>query len=547
MASQFAVKTRRGSLSPFRITFAFVLALLTFAILGQPAPAEARPVQASIVVDTATGEVLQASNADASTYPASLTKMMTLYLLFEAVQEGRVKLSDTITFSSHSAGMPATNLNVDAGDRISVETAILAMVVRSANDAAVAVAEYLGGTESGFARLMTNKAQMLGMNSTLFRNANGLPDPKQRTTARDMATLSVALIRDFPQYYGYFKRTSFQYRGVNYSGHNKLLKTFAGYDGIKTGYIRASGFNLASSAQRDGRRLVVVVMGGTSPSMRDRRVADLLASGFRSQRGTGMLLAAKAPKSGNIATLAPTPTPAETAVEDVIAKIIAKPAQTPAAASLAAASNHGTPNHSVPNFELAGIKGMAPMLKPGTRTSVAELAAASEAPLPKLTGAAFQMQPMLKPGTTTPVIELAAASGEEALPRVTTTAFQMQPMLKPGTGPKVITLATASAPDAQATTVAWNADGDYGIQVGAYSKYNAAQKAAQTATKSEAELLADARIIIDTQKMNNGSKVYRARVAGLSKRDAQTACSNLKAKRTDCLVLKIDPTLAMGN
>ncbi|HEY3148990.1 MAG TPA: D-alanyl-D-alanine carboxypeptidase family protein, partial [Dongiaceae bacterium] len=340
MASQFAVKSRRGSLSSFRIVFAFVLSLLALAVLGQTAPAEARPIQASIVVDAATGEVLQASNADTSTYPASLTKMMTLYLLFEALQDGRVKLTDSITFSNHAAGMSATNLNVDGGDRISVETAILAIVVRSANDAAVAIAEHLGGTETGFARLMTNKAQMLGMNNTLFRNANGLPDPKQRTTARDMATLSVALIRDFPQYYGYFKQTSFQYHGVNYSGHNKLLKTFAGYDGIKTGYIRLSGFNLASSAERDGRRLVVVVMGGTSPSMRDRRVADLLTTGFRTQRGTGMLLAAKAPSSGHVKTLAPALTPAETAVDDGIANIIVTPAQPDAVANA---------NHSVPD------------------------------------------------------------------------------------------------------------------------------------------------------------------------------------------------------
>ncbi len=199
MASQFAVKARRGSLSLFRITFAFALSLLTLAILGQAAPAEARPVQSSIVVDAATGEVLSASNADTSTYPASLTKMMTLYLLFEAMQDGRIKLTDTITFSNYAAGMAATNLNVDGGDRISVETAILALVVRSANDVATAIGEQLGGTESGFARLMTNKAQMLGMTRTTFRNANGLPDPKQRTTARDMATLSVALIRDFPR------------------------------------------------------------------------------------------------------------------------------------------------------------------------------------------------------------------------------------------------------------------------------------------------------------------------------------------------------------
>jgi D-alanyl-D-alanine carboxypeptidase len=516
MASQFAVKARRGSLSLFRITIAFALSLLTAAILSI-APAEARPVQASIVVDAATGEVLQASNADTSTYPASLTKMMTLYLLFEAMQDGRVKLTDTITFSNYAAGMSATNLNVDGGDHIMVETAILALVVRSANDAAVAIAEHLGGTEAGFARLMTNKAQMLGMTNTLFRNANGLPDPKQRTTARDMATLAVALLRDFPQYYGYFKRASFQYRGVNYSGHNKLLKTFAGYDGIKTGYIRASGFNLASSAERDGRRLVVVVMGGTSPSMRDRRVADLLTSGFRTQHGTGMLLAARAPAAGKVK--AATPAPVQTVVEDVIAKILVKPAQ---AETLANAEN------SEDGFALAGLKGLTPMLKPGTRPKTVELLAAAPVQAPKPVQAPVVAQTQVVTAAHTPT---------------------MQPILKPGTGPRVITLAAAVAPepDSQATTVVWRPDGNYGIQVGAYSKYNAAQKAAQTATSSEAQLLADARIIIDTQKMNNGSKVYRARVAGLSKGDAQTACRNLKAKRTDCLVLKIDPTLAMGN
>jgi D-alanyl-D-alanine carboxypeptidase len=474
MASQIAVKATRGSLSLFRITFAFALALVTLAILFGAAPAEARPVQAAIVVDVASGEVLSASNADTSTYPASLTKMMTLYLLFEAMQDGRVKPTDTITFSKYAAGMAATNLNVDSGDRISVETAILALVVRSANDVATAIAEHIGGTEAGFARLMTNKAKMLGMTRTTFRNANGLPDSKQRTTARDMATLSVALIRDFPQYYGYFKSTSFKYRGVTFRGHNKLLKSFKGYDGIKTGYIRASGFNLASSAERDGRRLVVVVLGGTSPSIRDRRVADLLTQGFKSPRSTSTLLAAKAPAAGQVkavAAPAPASTTAESVVEDVIANILIKPAQADAATDSEQAGSA---------LDLAGIKGLMPLLKPGTR-------------------------------------------------------------------PNVVTVAAAAAPDSQATTVVWKPDGDYGIQVGAYSKYNAAQKAAQTATTAEPRLLADARVIIDTQKMNNGSKLYRARVAGLSKTDAQTACRNLKAKRTDCLVLKIDPTLAMGN
>ncbi len=162
-----------------------VLAALVLSLAALPHAAEARPVQSSIVVDAATGEIVSASNADAQTYPASLTKMMTLYLLFEALADGRVKLTDTIQFSNYAAGQPATNLNVDGGDQISVETAILALVVRSANDAATAIGEHLGGTEAGFARLMTAKAAALGMTHTTFRNANGLPDPKQKTTARD--------------------------------------------------------------------------------------------------------------------------------------------------------------------------------------------------------------------------------------------------------------------------------------------------------------------------------------------------------------------------
>jgi D-alanyl-D-alanine carboxypeptidase len=454
--------------------------------------------------------VLQASNADTSTYPASLTKMMTLYLLFEAMQDGRVKLTDTITFSKNAAGKAATNLNVRGGDRISVETAILALVVRSANDVATAVAEHLGSTEPGFAKLMTNKARNLGMMRTTFRNANGLPDSKQRTTARDMATLSIALLRDFPQYYDYFKRTSFKYRGVTYSGHNKLLKSFKGYDGIKTGYIRASGFNLASSAERDGRRLVVVMLGGKSPSMRDRQVADLLTKGFKTKGGTGTLLAAKTSSAGKVVAVAPASadTKAESVVEDVIANLLIKPAQAEATAEDEAAAAA---------VRLASLKGLSPALKPGTGAATIKVASAAAAT-----------------GPAPAELSLAGVKG-------------MMPLLKPGTRPESITLAAAApALDGQATTVVWKSEGDYGIQVGAYSKYNAAQQAAQSAASSEA-LLAEARIVIDTQKMNNGSKLYRARVAGLTKTDAQTACRNLKAKGTDCLVLKIDPALAMGN
>jgi D-alanyl-D-alanine carboxypeptidase len=508
MASRLVVKGQGFGARVARITLACALSLAALIAIAPVQMAQAKPVQASIVVDARTGEIISASNADTLTYPASLTKMMTMYLLFEALQDGRIKLGDQITFSKFAAGQPATNLNVDAGDQISVETAIMALVVRSANDVATAVAEHLGGTESGFARLMTAKAQALGMPRTTFRNANGLPEPKQKTTARDLATLSVALIRDFPQYYGYFSKTKFKYHGVNYAGHNRLLKSYKGYDGIKTGYIRASGFNLASSAERDGRRLVVVVLGGSSPSTRDRKVADLLTDGFKNTKGTGLMLAAKAPASGKAAKI----------IEPQVADASAP--QPSVAKSLVPGAKPFVPN--------------APVV-----TAPAEIAVVDNRAMDQIV-ADVMNTPQLASADVTIDVE----SGSAVL--TASGAPSMVPTLKPGTGKKTL-VAESVTPDSQATTVVWNPEGNYGIQVGAYSKFNAAQNAAQVATQAEPGLLADARIIIDSQKMNNGGKVYRARVAGLTKADAQTACRNLKAKRTDCLVLKIDNPLAMGN
>jgi D-alanyl-D-alanine carboxypeptidase len=519
MASRLVVKGQGLGVRVARITLACALSLVALIAIAPAQMAQAKPVQASIVVDARTGEIVSASNADTLTYPASLTKMMTMYLLFEAMQDGRVKLGDQITFSKFAAGQPATNLNVDAGDQISIETAILALVVRSANDVATAVAEHLGGTEAGFARLMTAKAQALGMPRTTFRNAHGLPDPKQKTTARDLATLSIALIRDFPQYYGYFSKTKFKYHGVNYAGHNRLLKSYKGYDGIKTGYIRLSGFNLASSAERDGRRLVVVVLGGSSPSTRDRKVADLLTDGFKKSNGTGLMLAAKAPASGKA------PKVIEPQVADAAPAKKPSPQEPTVAKSLVPGAKPFVPN--------------APVVTAPAEIAPAEIAVVDNRAMDQIV-ADVMNSPQLASADGTIDVE----AGSAVL--TASGAPSMVPTLKPGTGKKTL-VADAPAPDSQATTVVWKPEGSYGIQVGAYSKFNAAQNAAQVATQAEPGLLADARIIIDSQKMNNGGKVYRARVAGLTKADAQTACRNLKAKRTDCLVLKIDNPLAMGN
>ncbi|MBB3217734.1 D-alanyl-D-alanine carboxypeptidase/D-alanyl-D-alanine carboxypeptidase (penicillin-binding protein 5/6) [Ochrobactrum sp. RC6B] len=231
---------------------------------------------AAIVIDANTGKTLFASNADAQRYPASLTKMMTLYMLFEAMQAGRMSKDTRIPVSAYAAARPPTKIGFRPGQSIRAEDAALAMITKSANDVATAVGEYLGGSEERFAQMMTAKARRLGMRNTTFRNASGLPNMAQHTTARDMAILSIALRQHFPNEFSYFSRRSFVFRGQTINGHNRLLGRVEGVDGIKTGYTNASGYNLASSVSLDGRRLVAVVMGGNTGASRDAHMAQLI-------------------------------------------------------------------------------------------------------------------------------------------------------------------------------------------------------------------------------------------------------------------------------
>jgi len=235
---------------------------------------------ASIVVDAKTGEVLYGKRADSPRYPASITKVMTLYLAFEALASGKIHLDDPVVFSPRAAAQSPTKLGVRAGDSITVSEAMQGMVTRSANDAAVAMAEKLGGTEQRFAALMTLRAQELGMVNSHFANASGLPDSRQITTARDIAILSRAVMRDYPQYYRLFSTKNFEFRGQNIRNHNGLLYRMDGVDGLKTGFTNASGFNLAVSAVRDNRRLIAVVMGGPTTATRDKIAEGLLLTGF---------------------------------------------------------------------------------------------------------------------------------------------------------------------------------------------------------------------------------------------------------------------------
>jgi D-alanyl-D-alanine carboxypeptidase len=267
-----------------------LLVALTAGVVASP-PADAARLKrhhalvlshgySSIVLDAATGAVLHEDNADAQKYPASLTKMMTLYLVFQALDTGKLTLTSRLAVSAHAANQSPTKLGLRPGETIAVRDVILGMVTRSANDAAVVAAEALGGTEEHFAELMTAQAHRLGMNATNFHNASGLPDPLQVTTARDLARLSRALIRDYPRYYGYFSTAEFTYAGQRITNHNHMMSWYEGADGIKTGFISAAGFNLAASAVRDNRRLIGVVLGGPSPVARDRYMGRLLDAAF---------------------------------------------------------------------------------------------------------------------------------------------------------------------------------------------------------------------------------------------------------------------------
>jgi len=234
----------------------------------------------AVVVDANTGKVLYDKNGSALRYPASLTKMMTLYLAFDALKKNKISIDANIPVSAKAAGQAPTNLALEAGDKLPVRTALESVIVRSANDSAMALAEALGGSEANFTKMMTDKARALGMKDTTFRNPNGLPNPAQKTNAYDMARLGIALRRDFPQYYKMFSLTEFTYNGVTYGGHNHVMARYDGVDGIKTGYIRASGFNLVTSIKRDGYSLVGVVMGGNSIVSRDDAMIAMLDQTF---------------------------------------------------------------------------------------------------------------------------------------------------------------------------------------------------------------------------------------------------------------------------
>lgn len=282
--TRISVLAQRSTNDRSAATVVLKAVALLFALMtvGVASPAAADRLT-SILIDANDGRVLQSGGADEQRYPASLTKMMTLYLTFEALDEGRVTLDQPLSVSARAAAQAPTKLGLRAGQTVPLETAVLGLVTKSANDAAMVLAENLDGTEENFAVRMTGTAHALGMTQTVFHNASGLPDPDQVTTARDMSVLALALLHHYPHYYHYFSVREFNYGGRPIANHNRLLGVCEGVDGIKTGYTRASGFNLVASAQRGDRRLIGVILGAPSSQVRNAMMTDLFEQAYRGE------------------------------------------------------------------------------------------------------------------------------------------------------------------------------------------------------------------------------------------------------------------------
>ena len=468
------------------VVLGLALSLCVFLASQVFAAQEAEARYASIIVDAETGEVLRSRKADTLRYPASLTKMMTLYLLFEALENGRVSLDSRLKVSKRAARQPPSKLALGAGSTIRVEDAIRALIVKSANDIAVVVAEALGGTEAKFAGQMTRKARALGMSRTTFRNASGLPNRDQRSTARDMSRLARALMWDFPRRYHYFDDQRFRYRGREHRTPNRLLSRYRGLDGIKTGYIRASGFNLVASAERDGRRIIAVVLGGKTSRSRNAHMANLLDLGFER-------LAALDAQRGHI-RYAGIPRP-------------------PSTSSLAAP---------------------APRFKPGTIQVAANL------PAEPTEGAATPLATLidtidaLPPAPPAPRRSIAVDAAPPPAPRtpVEVAAVPLPPPAKPR-------VARAPAPS-ESFVAALATDRPWGIQVGSYRSVTAAQIAMRRAS-ARAPLLNDATAALTLRSGDRGT-LYRARFLGLYKSDANRACKRLRAATIPCDIIRgLDP------
>ncbi len=604
-----------GALSGLRwgtvslVTVTFVLAVSSEASDARARRKHVEPSEASqseavseeprysdIVVDGYSGAVLHASNPDAPRHPASLTKVMTLYLLFEQLEAGKLTLDSSLEVSEHAAVQSPTKLGLRDGQTIKVEDAIKGIVTRSANDAAVVVAENLAGDEETFAKLMTRKAQALGMAHTLYRNASGLPNDEQVTTARDQALLGRTIQERFPRYYKYFSTRSFEFRGEAIGNHNHLLGSVDGVDGIKTGYVSASGFNILTSVHRDNRYLVAVVFGGSSAGSRDERMRELIHDHIAEasvQRSAPLVAEADTkPETKPTTRSAPTVAVASAASLPVLPAVSkpepkrpAKPEtnkpETKAAAApyaLASASSvtvtltsksdpGATTTVQVPRW--AATNAVAPRAAPavGSEDPIRPVPVKTVLVKPGSTVQTASLVPLQLPASAEPPAPITAPATIPAAPTPAPMKAAVLPFPPPGTRPGAIAglpshvttgsvaeaaaapapaaAQPAPAPVAPATVhasvqpAAPQAQTHVGwmIQVGAFPAEGEAKQRLSAVQTRASRYLASADGFTETVSKGE-SVLYRARFAGLDKEQAEAACHYLKHNDVDCMTIK---------
>jgi D-alanyl-D-alanine carboxypeptidase (penicillin-binding protein 5/6) len=483
-----------------KLGLALVAASVAFGASSAPAyaaratstSAAADSRYAAIVVEASTGEVLYARRADSPRYPASITKIMTLYLVFEEMAAGRLRPNDMITVSARAAAMPPTKLGLRPGEQISVDDAIRAIALRSANDMAVAMAERVAGSESRFAALMTLRARELGMANTHFVNASGLPDTRQISSARDIAILSRAVMRDFPQYYAYFSQRQFSFRGETINNHNHLLDRMPEVDGLKTGFISASGYNLAASGVRNGHRVIAVVLGGSSGRARDNNVASLLTTGFdilhRRDQGE---------------TILATQNLFEPTQDGQVQLASRGPIQYGGGSDISFTSGRAPAGLQI-------VSGRDSPLRPA--------------------------QPTQPAYSTSPNYGMSPAYAAQAQPRaVPPQRAAPQPVYRTATADAAPQQAAAQ-PSRSATASAGPSGNSWGIQVGAFrNRWDARDQLEHIASNFGGQLRGT-RAIIATYS----DGMYRARFVGLEQTAAQSACAHMQRRNETCMVVAPD-------
>ena len=540
------------------------------------------PAFSSIIVDGNSGTTLSANNPDASRHPASLTKIMTLYLLFERLEAGKLKLDSEMEVSAHASEQAPTKLGLRPGQTIRVEDAIKGLVTRSANDAAVVIAEAIAGDEDDFAKLMTRKARALGMLKTVYRNASGLPDDDQVTTARDQSTLGRAVQDRFPRYYRYFSTTAFNYHGQSIRNHNRLLGSVEGVDGIKTGYTRASGFNLVTSMRRGNRHLVGVVMGGRSGGSRDATMRSLLAENLEkgaTQRTVAAITERNAADANaDVAQAEADSRPTQMvqsqgAVQVASASpepVSAPPVRSPVSRSILAAAAAAVPPQSKPepapftsgviqSQALSAIPGSSEPMKPvkvktvQVKAGQVKLASAGGSqPATPVTNAIPPQRPDV-PETSTAVMAKAETNKAE----IARTEMPPQPA-NHGTGNGLLGVLPASsmssasqsmayadpAPRPQPQAVQQNgaikpvtAHTGWIVQVGALESESEARQRIEAARNQARGLLAKADPFTEPVIAKGDKTLYRARFAGLDRDQAEAVCRALKRSDISCITV----------